>query len=606
MTDSSLHTFHIPVMGLGFTIDTPVKIARYGISSVISIIEDNLIEEMRKFYCDQNNEEYVPISRNDFDFRAKRITSYLNLLNRIINKQVSDLKKLPFEEGNDLTKYFTMLPDTSFVKKQYQLMLASEGQTRKLLEDQLKSKIETGSIDVNIMTKVDRTIFAEDGTPLPPEFSDALSALRGFAESDLDASVVFSAGLNPRLYSYIESFNDFFPGANGLLKKKVILKVSDYRSALIQGKFLAKKGIWISEFRIESGLNCGGHAFATEGMLLGPIMEEFKLKRAELTKELLDSCNAALDAKGLPPLPASSNPKVTIQGGIGTANEHQFLLDYYQANSAGWGSPFLLVPEVTNVDDATLQQMASAKQEDYYLSYASPLGIPFNNFRPSSSEEQRKNRIDKGRPGSPCLEKFLSTNTEFTDKPICTASRQYQRLKLIQIKEKGLPEEAYKAEADKITEKDCLCEGLGTSVLLKNDIINPKRMKAVAICPGPNLAYFSTIMSLEEMVNHIYGRADLLNSLKRPNMFVNELNMYVDYLKKEIKKNIESYNVKQEKYVSNFKNNLLEGIEYYKNLADKMLRESDAYRNNMIKELKAIEQYLINLSMGEYLSVTQQ
>lgn len=50
--------------------------------------------------------------------------------------------------------------------------------------------------------------------------------------------------------------------------KKVVIKVSDYRSALIQGKYLAKKGIWVSEFRIESGLNCGGHAFATDGYLL--------------------------------------------------------------------------------------------------------------------------------------------------------------------------------------------------------------------------------------------------------------------------------------------------------------------------------------------------
>ena len=41
---------------------------------------------------------------------------------------------------------------------------------------------------------------------------------------------------------------------NGKLAKTIILKVSDYRSALTQGKILAKKGVWISEFRIESGL----------------------------------------------------------------------------------------------------------------------------------------------------------------------------------------------------------------------------------------------------------------------------------------------------------------------------------------------------------------
>ena len=39
-----VHTFHIPVMGLGYTIDTPLKVAHMGISSVVSIIEDELVE----------------------------------------------------------------------------------------------------------------------------------------------------------------------------------------------------------------------------------------------------------------------------------------------------------------------------------------------------------------------------------------------------------------------------------------------------------------------------------------------------------------------------------------------------------------------------------
>lgn len=35
-----LHTFHIPVMGLAFTIDSPLRVAHYGIDSVISIMDD--------------------------------------------------------------------------------------------------------------------------------------------------------------------------------------------------------------------------------------------------------------------------------------------------------------------------------------------------------------------------------------------------------------------------------------------------------------------------------------------------------------------------------------------------------------------------------------
>ena len=37
------------------------------------------------------------------------------------------------------------------------------------------------------------------------------------------------------------------------------------------------------------------------------------------------------------------------------------------------------------------------------------------------------------------------------------------------------------------------------------------------------------------MVDHIYGKKDILNSLARPHMFINELNLYIDYLKKSLK-----------------------------------------------------------------------
>ena len=128
------------------------------------------------------------------------------------------------------------------------------------------------------MTKLDKDNF-KNKEKLPVEYNDAHAALRGYANSKLESSIVLSAGMNPRLYSYFEQFDDFFPDMKGKYQKKVILKVSDYRSAMIQGKFLAKKGIWVSEYRIESGLNCGGHAFANDGNLMGPILEEFKNNR---------------------------------------------------------------------------------------------------------------------------------------------------------------------------------------------------------------------------------------------------------------------------------------------------------------------------------------
>ena len=597
MNEQTLHTFHIPVLGLAYSIDTPVKVARFGISSVISIMDDQLIEDMRKHYCRETGEHYQLIPQTDTDHRAKRITAYLNLVNKIVSNQIAELQCLPFVEGSEIMKYFELLPDSSFAKKLFcDMVLLPEGAEKNLLQDELRSAIVPGAIDVNIMSKVDKNNFDDNGNELSMEYSDALAALRGFAQSDLSSSVVFSAGYNPRLYAYVEQFPDFFPDKNGQLKKKIILKVSDFRSALVQGKIFAKKGLWISEFRIESGLNCGGHAFATEGLLLGPILEEFKNKKAELSAELLGLCNVANEEKNNPTFATAPDLKITVQGGIGTANENEFLIEHYALDGTGWGSPFLLVPEATNVDDTTLSDLATARQEDYYLSDASPLGIPFNNFRKSTSEQQRLQRIEKGRPGSPCHKKFLTSDTEFTTEPICTASRAYQHLKISQLKDKGLPEELYNIEYKRITDKDCLCEGLGATVRIKDEIPLSHKLSAVTICPGPNLAYFSGIFSLKEMTDHIYGRMNILNSVYRPNMFVNELALYLDHFRKKIESG-SVLNPKQAKSLNAFKANLLDGIDYYKKMALDLKKETEHYISVMKDELDTAASMLASLNV---------
>lgn len=586
MNKTSPHTFHIPVMGLGFTIDSPLKIARFGISSVLSIVEDELLERMRAYHCQKEGLPYTLISDERPDYREKRITAYLNLLDNLVKKQMEAIKSQDFGSGNDLERYFELLPDDIALKKKFLKMQLEKGYQKEILQKELKEQIQPGDIDVNIMTKVDKTNYDKSGNALPSEYSDALSALKGFATSTLNASVVFSAGMNPKLYSYCEQFEDFFPDENEKLKKRITLKVSDYRSAIIQGKFLAKKGLWVSEFRIESGLNCGGHAFATDGLLMGPILEEFKEKKEQLSEELFTLCNHALISKGKSFFNTIPATKLTVQGGVGTFEEHRFLLGYYNLDSVGWGSPFLLVPEATNLDQETLTQLSVAKKDDYYLSYASPLGVPFNNFRKSSSETQRKNRIEKNRPGSPCYKKFLVSNTEFTDKPICTASRQYQHLKIKQLMEDPeLTQGKRELEINKVTEKDCLCEGLGAPALLKNNLSPARNLTAVTICPGPNLAYFSGVFSLKEMVGHIYGKGNVLNSLPRPHMFINEFSIYLDYFKNEVANGMETANVKKEKYLALFKENLEKGVAYYKSLAPIIGSASISYLEKLEAEL---------------------
>ena len=586
------HSFHIPVLGLGFSVDTPLKVARYGIASTVSIVDDIMIERMRKFHAEKNGDIFTPIKDSEVDSRAKRITAYLNLLDRLVDRQFETLKNEDFETSEEINKYFNLLPENSLLKSQYKLMLqTTDKQERQYLQQQLKSQMKKGAIDVNIMSKVDKLNYAKDGTLLEEQFSDALSALRGFANSTLNSAVILSAGMNPRLYSYLETFKDFFPDETGQIKKTVILKVSDFRSAFIQGKFLAKKGLWVSEFRIESGLNCGGHAFATEGYLMGPILEEFKENRKKIVSELYDIYKPALNVKGLD-VDSAPSMKISAQGGIGTSEEHNFLLSYYKMDATGWGSPFLLVPEVTNVDDDTLKNLSSASHDDFVLSGSSPLGVLFNNFKKSTAEVLRKERIEKGRPGSPCTKKFLAFNTEFTEEPICTASREYQNLKIKELEAQNLPEEEFKNRFDKITEKICLCVGLSNSVLIKNDIIKPKENKAVAICPGPNLAWFSGTYSLEEMVKHIYGKVNLLGSVNRPNMLINELKLYIDYLKAEVSRNLDALNTKEGKRLEKFKDQLHQGIEYYKQLVPKILNQTESYRKKMHDELIELENQL--------------
>ena len=134
MKKHSPHSFHIPVMGLGFTIDTPIKVAKYGINSVVSIIEDHLIEKMREIICLNENIEYVKISSHEFDSRAKRITAYLNLMDFVIQKQIEKIASESFETDFDINHYFEMLPDSSSVKKLYLSLQKSQGEEKKKIE----------------------------------------------------------------------------------------------------------------------------------------------------------------------------------------------------------------------------------------------------------------------------------------------------------------------------------------------------------------------------------------------------------------------------------------------------------------------------------------
>jgi hypothetical protein len=122
--------------------------------------------------------------------------------------------------------------------------------------------------------------------------------------------------------------------------------------------------------------------------------------------------------------------------------------------------------------------------------------------------------------------------------------------------------------------------------LILNKITN-KRSLSSAVCPGPNLAFFSKISTLSDMVSHIYGRLNLLNDTYRPNMFISELKMYIDYLGRELRKVAQTG--RKPEYFQEFKQNLMSGIGYYKTLIPKLTLETQHYQDLMRRDLAALK-----------------
>jgi hypothetical protein len=558
---SALHTFHIPVMGTGHSADTPVRLAHFGISSVISIVDDLLLERLRKYYSEKYNRPYQPIPREERDGRAKRITAYLNLVQDIVQEKIAIIRSEPFFEDNDKRKFFEMLPASSPVKKNYdRFLMMKPGIEQNHLAETLTRQMQPGEIDVNIMVKLDRPHFDKDGTPLGEDYSDAKAALKGFADSRLCSGLVFSAGINKGLFRYMSRFRDFYRDETGRMKKKIILKVSDFRSSLVQGRFLAQNGLEVTEYRIESGLNCGGHAFASNGILLPPILQEFKENRDRLNTDFEPLIIKYYEKMGWP-IPhsiATHQPMVTVQGGIGNNGEDRRLREVFGMDRTGWGSPFLLVPEATCVDAPTRELLRRAGKPDLYLSDISPLGVPFNLIHNVSSVTWTQSRVAAGKPGSGCPKGFLALNTEFSERPICPASRVFQKKKLAQMDAVCDSSTQKSFSVSKMYEKTCLCEHLGNGILIGLGIVDEKESPSL-VCPGPNLAWFNRLYSLREMVDHIYGKSKSLVSDQRPHMFANEIVLYVDYFEKLTTEC--NGTPKEVKILTEYKENLEKGMD---------------------------------------------
>ena len=144
-----------------------------------------------------------------------------------------------------------------------------------------------------------------------------------------------------------------------------------------------------------------------------------------------------------------------------------------------------------------------------------------------------------------------------------------------------------------ILAKACICHDLGGSAKIINNIdpdVSP------SICPGPGIADFSKVASLEEMVGHIYGRLSLLTNSKRPHMFIRELKIYVDNFRKEIERYSLELSTRTPKYFLEVKENLLKGIEHYRHTANEFTKE---IHTKFLAELKALHDELEDIFLTE-------
>ena len=118
-------------MGTGHSIDSPIRVAHLGISSVMSIVDDILIEKICKHYAQKYSLDVEEVSKNDLYARSKRITAYLNLVDKIVAIKLDEIKQLPFSNRNEKTKYFELLPDNSSFKMRYKYFLTIENEEEK-------------------------------------------------------------------------------------------------------------------------------------------------------------------------------------------------------------------------------------------------------------------------------------------------------------------------------------------------------------------------------------------------------------------------------------------------------------------------------------------
>ena len=99
------------------------------------------------------------------------------------------------------------------------------------------------------------------------------------------------------------------------------------------------------------------------------------------------------------------------------------------------------------------------------------------------------------------------------------------------------------------------------------------------------------------MVRHIYGKTNVITTTNRPHFFIKELSMYVDYFSNKVDEFQHSFTKKQEKYLTNFKNNLNDGIGYYQQLFSDSINNFEISNDNLLLELEQLRKELFEIKI---------
>ena len=177
------------------------------------------------------------------------------------------------------------------------------------------------------------------------------------------------------------------------------------------------------------------------------------------------------------------------------------------------------------------------------------------------------------------------------------ASRAYQKRRLAELQIEGRSHEDATRIAERVTRKACICHDLGGGVTKSMGIDN----KATpAVCPGPGILSFKREATLEEMLDHIYGRGDLL-ATDRPSVFITELRLYIDHLAEEVAAQETGEAIRKNGQLARFRANLLQAIEYYRALARSAVKHE---RTRFLRDLADLEARLDSIELPEELRVT--